>query len=139
MGSSGMCPPNISAMVSPMLAGGGGGTGLESKKEGMVKTAPGVGSPGISMSSPALMKLTACTAPQSEVTNPLKPSLIAQNLRQRGLVAAGVGAIDAVVGAHDRRNVGFDRGIERRDVDLVQRLIVDEDVAGCRSHTRRSA
>src|ERR1700761_8743639 len=62
-------------MSCMLFAGGGGGTGLKSKKDGIGKAAPGpsAGSPGISMSRPALMKATLCTAPQSEVTKPLKP------------------------------------------------------------------
>src|ERR1017187_4305467 len=67
-----MSPP---APPSPARrAGGGGGIGCKSKNEGREKPlAPGAGSPGISISRPALMKLTAWTAPQSEVTKPLKP------------------------------------------------------------------
>src|SRR4249919_4350954 len=72
-GSSGTCPKKPSIMSPMAFGGGGGGTGLESKKEG-IGNPPLPGSPGISMSRPALMNLTACTAPQSEVTKPLKPN-----------------------------------------------------------------
>ena len=48
------------------------------------------------------MKSTACTAPQSDVTKPLKPNLVAQDLRQRVLVAARKRAVQPVVRAHDR-------------------------------------
>ena len=52
--------------------------------------------------------------------------LVAQNRRQRILVAAGERAIDAVVGAHDRGDVGLaDGSVEWRHIDLVQRLVVD--------------
>ena len=87
----------------------------------------GSGSPGISISRPALMKSTAWTAPQSEVTKPLKPISIAKDLGERVLVAAGEGAVEAVVGAHDRGHVGAtDGGVKGRHVDLVERLIVDK-------------
>ncbi len=81
------------------------------------------------------MKLTACIAPQSDVTKPLKPISSRRILVRRRFVAAGKGAVEAVVGAHDRRDVGLDRGIERRYIDLVQRLIVD---VGARRHQSRS-
>src|SRR3984885_2318562 len=61
-------------MMSPIaFIGGGGFTGCAAKNEGMKLSAPDPGAPCISISRPWLMKLTACTAPQSEVTKPLNP------------------------------------------------------------------
>ncbi len=63
----------------------------------------------------------------------LEADLVAQNLGQRGVVAAGEGAVHAVVRAHDRGDVRATNGrVERGHIDLVQRLAVDEDVAGVR-------
>ena len=64
---------------------------------------------------------------------------VAQDSGERRIVAAGEGAVDAVIGAHDGRDAGFDRGIERGHVDFVQRLVVDEDVGARSSRSRRSA
>ncbi len=51
--------------------------------------------------------------------------LVAQDFGQSGFVAAGERAIQAVVGAHDRRDAGLDGCVERGDIDLVQRLVID--------------
>ncbi len=56
--------------------------------------------------------------------------LVAEDFGEGGLVAAGEGAVEAVVGAHDGGDVGaVDGGIEWRDVDLVQGLVVDKGAA----------
>ena len=59
----------------------------------------------------------------------LEAELVAQDFGERGLVAAGKSSVEAVVGAHDRRDAGLDSRVEGRNVDLVQRLVVDPDVA----------
>ena len=59
----------------------------------------------------------------------LEADLIAQDFRQRVGIAAGKGAVNAVVGAHDRRDAGLDRGIEGGDVDFVQGLVVNDSAA----------
>ena len=78
--------------------------------------------PGISMSSPLLMKSVACVAPQSDVTKPSKPILLFQDPEQCIRVAARVPAIDPVVRAHDRGDARLHRCGEWRGVDLVQGL-----------------
>src|ERR1700739_1967498 len=55
------------------FAGGGGGHACRSKNVASEELVPGSGSPGISISSPALMYVAPCVAPQSDVTKPLKP------------------------------------------------------------------
>src|SRR5215472_5869213 len=54
----------------------------------------------------------------------LETDLIAQDLGQRVLVAAGIDPVDAVVRAHDRRDAVVDGRIKRRHVNFMQRLVV---------------
>ena len=62
----------------------------------------------------------------------LEADLVAQNPRQRGLVAAGKTAVDAVVGAHDGRDAGPDGRVEWSYIHFMQRLAVHEDIAAVR-------
>jgi hypothetical protein len=64
----------LPAPSSDFAGDGGGGIGRESKYVGSPdEVAFSGGSPGISRSNPALMNVTPCVAPQSDVTKPLKP------------------------------------------------------------------
>ena len=54
------------------------------------------------------------------------PPLVAQHLGQQPVVLGGVGAVDLVVGAHHRPRPGRgDHALERGQVDLAQRALVD--------------
>jgi hypothetical protein len=61
---------------------------------------------------------------------------VTENLDQHVGIAAGLRAVDLVVGAHDGGDAGLDCIDEGRDVDFVEGLLVDEDV-GCRRCRRR--
>ena len=74
----------------------------------------------------------------------LEAPLAPQDLVEHARVLAGVGAVDAVVGAHDRAHVGLlDRGLEVGQVDLAQRALVHARVHGQaaahQAHAQRSA
>ena len=62
----------------------------------------------------------------------LEAEFIAQDFGQRGLVVAGKESVDTVVGAHDGRDTGLDGRIERRDIDLVQCLVIYLHVSAVR-------
>ena len=57
----------------------------------------------------------------------LEAELPAQHAVEGGVVSAGVDGVDAVVGAHHRAGTGVDRRLERLQLRLVQRLVVDGD------------
>ena len=74
------------------------------------------------------------TAPQSRDHDTVEAPLVAQHLGEQEVVLAGVGAVDLVVGAHDRpRLARRDRPSEAAQVDLAQRPLVDLRVAPHRS------
>ena len=85
------------------------------------------------------MKLTACTAPQSEVTKPLKPSWSRRMVVSVSLLPQANVPLSAVVGAHDGGHAGLHGCIEGRDIDFVQGLIIHENVAAVRVVSRHSA
>ncbi len=59
-----------------------------------------------------------------------EPVLAAQDLIDRLVVTAGIGAVDLAVGTHDGGYAGIDDGLEGRQVHFAQRLAVDERVVG---------
>jgi hypothetical protein len=69
---------------------------------------------GCGPSSSAFMNCAEWVAPQSEVTKPVNPSSWRRiSVRVRS-VAAGMRSVHTVIGAHHRRDLGLDRGLERR-------------------------
>ena len=67
----------------------------------------------------------------------LEAELALEDVLQRVAVRAAVDVVDAVVGAHHRAGAGVDAGLERLQLGLVQRLLVDRD-AGRRCGRSRS-
>ena len=61
--------------------------------------------------------------------DPLEAQLLAQNRGQRGAVAARIGPVHMIIGAHHCRNAGLNRRLERRQIDFVQRLLVHPYIA----------
>ena len=82
------------------------------------------------MSMPASRLCTASCVPpiQSLVTKPSKPHSSRRMSVRSTAVLAGERAIDGVVGAHHRIGARVDDRLEVRQVDLVERMLIDDDV-----------
>ena len=52
---------------------------------------------------------------------PVKPPLVAEDVRKQALRGAAVFAVELVVGAHDRLCPGIDALLKVGEIDLVQR------------------
>src|ERR1039458_7516527 len=76
-GSSGKSPPRNPSRIDVSGFFSEGGSGFSVVKNEKIIEPMGLSfgpGPGLSMSSPLLINEGACVAPQSEVTNPLKPT-----------------------------------------------------------------